>query len=424
MTDSDADRRLAVELTIFRAAIDAMSKDWFLIGAGGKTRVCRKEQERLVFYAIGDFKALYQNRALQVGEELRLVANSWLSQAERPTFHGLTMREPAGQSVGSEYNLYEGLGVQPLQGDWTRMRDFLRDVITSRRDREMDYLLDLLAVWFQHPLDVGRIAVQLRGDKGTGKSTFGRILAHLFGNHSLHLSSTRQISGNFNAHLLNAIYVFADEAVWSGDKAGLGNLKRLITEPTLFIEQKGVDPFEMPNRTKLVIASNDHIPMSATRDERRVFALSLNNERQRDFVYFETLMEAMRQGGYGAFLYHLVHERKPSRADIMYNPPDTDELDELKGLSEDDWIIHLRDHGFRDLEAIDGEYRIDDTSVWLSLGQDPAVMLRDRIQGERKNRAMKLLGWSRKLRTVNRRQKWFWITRHAESQTPLPLPEF
>jgi hypothetical protein len=36
--------------------------------------------------------------------------------------------------------------------------------------------------------------------------------------------------------------LFADEAFWAGDRKGEGALKRMVTEPTLFIEQKGIDP--------------------------------------------------------------------------------------------------------------------------------------------------------------------------------------
>ena len=404
------DDRLKIERARLHAAVARLDREWFLLSANGKTRCCRKEDGKLSFYSVGDFKARYQNLTFTVGEDTFLASNAWLTSTTRPSYDGITMRRPAGQDVAlKEYNLFEGLGVEPVAGDWSPMREFLRSVICTFRDSELDYLLDLLAVWFQHPLEVGRVAIQLRGDKGTGKSTFGRILMEMFGRHAIHLSSTRQISGNFNAHLMNTLYVFADEATWFGDKAGMGNLKRMITEPTLFVEQKGIDGFSVPNRLKLVIASNSPIPLPATRDERRIFALDLNNEKQRDFVYFENLMKFMKGGGCEAFLYHLLSERKPNIASITYDPPDTSELKELMNLTEDDWALYLREHGFRQLQNEGGEHRLTDTAVWLSLDQNPAEMLKDRRQGERKNEMMKLLGWSRKQRFVSGKAKWFWV---------------
>ena len=56
-----------------------------------------------------------------------------------------------------------------------------------------------------------------------------------------HISSVDHLAGRFNAHLRDACLLFADEAYWPGDRSDEGTLKRLITEPTLFIEAKGRD---------------------------------------------------------------------------------------------------------------------------------------------------------------------------------------
>ena len=48
--------------------------------------------------------------------------------------------------------------------------------------------------------------------------------------------------------------LFSDEALWPGDKASEGDLKRLITEPTLFIEPKGLDGFEVANCLHVIVA--------------------------------------------------------------------------------------------------------------------------------------------------------------------------
>jgi hypothetical protein len=71
--------------------------------------------------------------------------------------------------------------------------------------------------------------------------------AHLFGQHAVHISSADQLIGKFNSHLHDASFLFADEAYWPGQIAAEGNLKRLITEPTLRIEGKGRDSIEVPN---------------------------------------------------------------------------------------------------------------------------------------------------------------------------------
>src|SRR5205814_1769665 len=77
----------------------------------------------------------------------------------------------------------------------------------------------------------------------------------LFGQHFLHLSDARHLTGNFNAHLRDACVVFADEAFYAGDKQHEGQLKRLVTEPTLMIEPKFRNPAPARNCLHVIISS-------------------------------------------------------------------------------------------------------------------------------------------------------------------------
>jgi hypothetical protein len=95
--------------------------------------------------------------------------------------------------------------------------------------------------------------------------------------------------GNFNAHLLDTLLVFADESFWAGDKQGESVLKALITEPVVMIERKGVDPCPASNRLKLIMASNAEWVVPATADERRFFVLDMSSVRTGDRTYFRAL---------------------------------------------------------------------------------------------------------------------------------------
>ena len=87
----------------------------------------------------------------------------------------------------------------------------------------------------------------------------GQMLMRIFRDHSLHITHRKHLVGNFNAHLVDALFLFLDEAFWAGDKQGEGTLKALITERTLMIEPKGVDSFQMPNRLKILMASQQRL---------------------------------------------------------------------------------------------------------------------------------------------------------------------
>jgi phage/plasmid-associated DNA primase len=185
----------------------------------------------------------------------------------------------------------------------------------------------------QHPDRHAEVAVVLRGVKGTGKGMIAQIMARILANHSLHITHSRHLVGNFNAHLVDALFLFLDEAFWAGDRAGEGTLKALITERSLMIEPKGIDPFMMPNRLKIMIASNEDWVIPASADERRYFVLDVSDSRRGDRMYFTELAQAIEGQELQALLHHLL------TLDLMSfdfrNPPHTEGLNKQKLASGD-----------------------------------------------------------------------------------------
>ncbi|MBK1621808.1 hypothetical protein CKO42_26200 [Lamprobacter modestohalophilus] len=163
-----------------------------------------------------------------------------------------------------------------------------------------------LAYSVQHPERQAEVAVVLKSEaRGTGKGTFGRLVCQLFGNHARHITHSRHLTGNFNAHLRDCCLLFADEAFFVGDRAGSEVLKGLITEPTLIIERKGVDAIQAPNRLKIIMATNADWVIPAGADERRYLVLEVSTEHRQDHAYFSELNRLI-DGGAGALLHYLL----------------------------------------------------------------------------------------------------------------------
>ena len=114
------------------------------------------------------------------------------------------------------------------------------------------------------------------------------------------------MAGRFNAHLRDACFLFADEAYWPGDKAAEGTLKRLITEPTLFIEAKHRDGVTVPNMLHVVMASNSDWVVPAGEHERRYAMFRVSEHRQQNEAWFAPLYGQLEAGGYAAMLHDLL----------------------------------------------------------------------------------------------------------------------
>jgi len=137
------------------------------------------------------------------------------------------------------------------------MRQHVREVCAAQDGAVYEYIMNWLAWAVQHPDQQAEVALVFIGERGSGRGTLGRVMCRIFGQHALHLSSPEHLTGRFNAHLRQCCFLFADEAYAPRDKSAEGTLKRLITEPTLTIEQKGRDPIEVPNLLHAMMASNN-----------------------------------------------------------------------------------------------------------------------------------------------------------------------
>lgn len=234
------------------------------------------------------------------------VAPLWLGWSGRREYEGVVF-DPAGRFKNKKLlNLWTDWAVQPKKGDWSLLNKLLLEALCDGNEEAYEYCLDWAAYMVQFPDRPAEVAVVFRGEKGTGKGTWGRALARLCGRHSLQISDQNHLTSHFNAHMMDCIMLFADEALWAGDKRAEGQLKRLITEDTLAIEAKGKDVVSIRNMLHVLIASNEQwvIPASIG-DERRFAVNDVNNLFQGNHEFFTALNKQLDDGGLQALLWDL-----------------------------------------------------------------------------------------------------------------------
>ena len=84
--------------------------------------------------------------------------------------------------------------------------------------------------------------------------------------------------------------LFGDEAVWGGEKSTESVLKQLITEPSMIIEMKGKDVFEVRNFLRLMLATNSEWAAPVSLTDRRYFVLNVSDSRKNDHDFFKNLI--------------------------------------------------------------------------------------------------------------------------------------
>ncbi|MBH0176777.1 MAG: hypothetical protein HP491_02670 [Nitrospira sp.] len=286
--------------------------------------------EQVTFSSLHDLNGRYRaRRKVAVGRKFLSLAEAWFSHYNRREYRGIVFAP--GKSTPGYYNLWRGFPLTPRSGDCHLYLQHLHDNICGKDTALYHYVLNWMALTVQRPWERPGVALVLRGNEGVGKGVFCSQFGKLFGPHFKHVWSTRQLVGNFNAHLANALVVFADEALWAGDKAGEGVLKALITERTMPLEYKGKDLVHVDNHVHLIISTNNQWAVPAGPNARRYCVIDVSDEHMQDTDYFGAIEKEMDNGGREA-LFHMLLNVKLEGINLR-KVPVTDALDEMKRLT-------------------------------------------------------------------------------------------
>jgi hypothetical protein len=272
----------------------------------------------------------------------------WMEHKDRRDYiNGIIFDPSTTQSPPGYLNLWRGFHFEAKQGSWSKLREHISLIVCGGNREYFAYLMGWLANLIQRPDKMAETAIVLRGVQGCGKGTLGHALRYILGQHAMHISNSKHLIGAFNAHLRDCVFLFADEAFFAGDKAGLGTLKALITESVLTIEAKFKNAIQCKNRLHVLMASNNEWVVPAAIGERRFFVLDVKPDRAQDTEYFGAIHDELENGGYAAMLYDLQHY-DISKFNIR-RVPETAALQDQKKhsfLTEDAWWFDVLTRGY------------------------------------------------------------------------------
>lgn len=212
-----------------------------------------------------------------------------------------------GQGSPLFLNYWKGWSRTGAQGDMTPFHDLL-GALCADCPKSIEYLMNYLAHMVQKPETKPEVAVVMRGPQGIGKGTLMNLIRGLLNGNFKHLSSTNSLTGQFSGHLIDAFVVFADEAVWGGNKEAEGRLKAMITEKQVSIRALHKNEVYVDNFVRLFVASNENWVVPVGEGDRRYFVLDCDprykGQTGKD-QFFGKLNHWYANGGAEALFYEL-----------------------------------------------------------------------------------------------------------------------
>lgn len=329
---------------LIRALVAEFNDRYMVVSEAGKVMLYEPDTDPLLkrrFYQrldFADFHKMWLNRTVRTGVDKKgepvfnQVAPLWLRHPDRRQFIKGVIFDPSGSNRDPDkLNLWQGFAVQPRPGSWEKLKKHILSVICAGDRGHYDYVINWSARMVQFPEKRAEVAVVMKGVEGSGKGTLANALRRIMGQHALKISNAKHLVGNFNAHLRDCVFLFADEAFFAGDKAHVGVLKSIITEDSLTIEGKYANAVETPNYLHLMMASNEEWVVPAGPEARRFLVLLVAATMVRNLAYFQEIHAELESGGYEAMLHDLLHHDLTG-FDVR-DVPDTKGLQEQKKLS-------------------------------------------------------------------------------------------
>jgi hypothetical protein len=326
--------------------LEAMNATHFVVEVGSDVCVGDERPDGVKIWPTHAFFKLYA-RKVQDGKHAKTLGSWWFDQERRRQYGELVFAPPPHETPRRAFNIWKGFASEPdPAASWALLEDHMRTIWCGGDEKLFAYLLDWFAMMAQKPGVPPEVALVLRGGRGAGKSLPLREIGDRWlGQHFIHISDANHLTGHFNAILSGKVFVFADEAFWAGDRSGERALKRLITEPTITIERKGIDPVKERNCVHLAIVGNDEWIAPFGMRERRFFVLDVKDSRQKDHAYFDALVRHFDEGAAAGFLAFCL-ARDLSHSNLR-NVPATkaarDQQDFSLGDVEQWWLGKLTD---------------------------------------------------------------------------------
>lgn len=226
------------------------------------------------------------------------------------------------QVIDNFLNLYEPIGHQPKEGDFSHIQALLHHIFGEQYELGMDYLQLL----YLQPVQKLPILLLVSEERNTGKSTFLNFLKAMFRN-NVTFNTNEDFRSRFNSDWAGKLIIVVDEVLLNR-REDSERLKNLSTTLSYKVEAKGKDRDEIAFFAKFVLCSNnERLPVIIDPGETRYWVRKIHHLENDDTHFLQKLIEEIP-----AFLYFLQHRTLTTQnvSRMWFSPKQTETAALLK----------------------------------------------------------------------------------------------
>jgi hypothetical protein len=263
-----------------------------------------RNSKSYLFESIYEFK----NRFLHEPQIAGINAGEAWKQWEAKNFceDGVVFCPDSTKCLKSQFNLFRGFALTSKQGDVSPFLNHVKSVICNDDEKTAKYFIQFFAHLLQKPDEKPSVAIVMKSVEGTGKGALMQPVLQILGEYGVQTNGSNLVTGRFNSTLANKLLVFADEVDLT-ERRTADKLKALISETTMNIERKGIDPVPVANYGRFIFASNMERVLNAGSRERRYLVVEPNASLAQDKDYFDQYFAWLDNAGAEHLMHYLQH---------------------------------------------------------------------------------------------------------------------
>ena len=226
------------------------------------------------------------------------------------------------QVIDNFLNLYEPIGHQPKEGDFSHIQALLHHIFGEQYELGVDYLQLL----YLHPIQKLPILLLVSEERNMGKSTFLNFLKAMFRN-NVTFNTNEDFRSQFNSDWAGKLIIVVDEVLLNR-REDSERLKNLSTTLSYKVEAKGKDRDEIAFFVKFVLCSNnERLPVIIDPGETRYWVRKIHHLENDDTHFLQKLIEEIP-----AFLYFLQYRTLTTQnvSRMWFSPKQTETAALLK----------------------------------------------------------------------------------------------
>lgn len=235
------------------------------------------------------------------------------------------------------------------------------------------YMRMWIAQMIQYP-DIKSNCPVLISKEGAGKGSFMQLICRLLGMDKYFETSnpSRDVWGNFNGEMATSFFVNLNELSKKDTIDSMGQIKALITDSSMIINQKGVAQYPITSYHRFIITTNKDDPIDTKTDDRRFWLVRSSDELLHNTDYFNEFRDMIADDTAISAIYQYFNTLKGYdgyTVDRFFEipKPTTVYQQNIQNANMDtveQWLIYLASANNKDLLEMTGTDYADMYNDW------------------------------------------------------------